>query len=475
MPRNYVADQFVGVAVNDVNLQRQAAEVQALLSQDQSFARALNEVQKVRDFVGSPENILGSQLTKHGEIAEHVEVGITNARSYIQGGAERATFEGVGRTAPSDYILDGVEVQSKFINGINNNLDKGIIGHLGKYPDFTQDGGYYHIPKDQFSVIDKILKGDQVDGLNQKTIDTIKANVREIEATTGDDFYNVVKPSTSNYGEVQQGNIHNTLDTHEQELSKENVKLKEEISETHKASLTDGLKAAGVAAIVGGTLSFTSSLYLHYKNGKNPFKGDLTLEDWRKLGIDTAKGAAVGGVTGGVIYGLTNYASLSAPFAAAVVSAGKSLSSLFQDYRNGYITNGEFTDMGLIVCAESAIVGLATAAGQTFIPIPILGAVIGSLAGQVMINLLGDDSGKAISQINEELKEFLSSLEATYQQVVKKILDDFKRLGDLTVAAFDFELNCRLLNSSVMLAEAYGVENEKILKNIEEVDGYFLK
>lgn len=474
MSQNYVADQFVGTAVNEVNLYRQATEMKALLSRDHSFARALNEIQKVRDFVGSPENILGSQLTKHGEIAEHVEVGITNARSYMQGGAERATFEGVGRTAPADYILDGIEVQSKFLNGINNTLGKGLSDHLEKYPNFTQDGGFYHIPKDQFSVIDKILKGEHVDGLHQRTIDTIKAKVREIETSTGDNFYNVVKPGASNYGEVQLGTIDNTLDTHEQEFSKENVKLKEEISEAHKASLTDGLKAAGVAAAVGGTLYFTSGLYQHYKNGKNPFRGGLTVEDWNELGIDTAKGAAIGGVTGGVIYGLTNYASLSAPFAAAVVSAGKSLSSLTQDYRNGHITSSEFTDMGLIICAESAIVGLATAAGQTLIPVPILGAVIGSLAGQVMINVLGNDSGKAISQINAELKEFLNTIEDTYQQVVEKILDDFRRLGDLTVAAFDFELNYSLLNRSVMLAQAYGVENEKILKNSEEVDSFFL-
>ena len=40
----------------------------ALQEQDRVFLGAMRELQAVRDFVGSPENILGRAATKHGEI-----------------------------------------------------------------------------------------------------------------------------------------------------------------------------------------------------------------------------------------------------------------------------------------------------------------------------------------------------------------------------------------------------------------------
>lgn len=469
-----VKDQAFGSFIHNINEQRHAAEIMKLLRQDHNYSRALNEVYKVREFVGKPENILGSQSTKHGEIAEQVEVGISNARSYIQGGEQVATFDGVGRLAREDYILNGLEVQSKFYNGINNTLGKGIIGHLDKYPDFTNNDGFYHIPKDQFEVVEKVLKGEYVEGLNSKSIAAIKANVAEIENRTGQSFTEVIKPGVSEYPEVQQGTVHKTLDTHEKDIDSQNNEIKKEINEAHQASLVEGLKATGVAAAVGASLSLGIGIYKHYKDGKNVFKGDLSAEDWQALGVDTAKGALVGGVTGASVYAMTNYASLSAPFAAAVVSASKGLMSLQSNYRNGDISLDEFTSMGLIICAESSIVGLATAAGQALIPIPVLGAVIGSLAGQMMINLLGKDSGKTISALHKEMDTFIADLDTKYQYVVKTILDEFKLLGGLTEAAFDFELNFSLLTRSVELAKAYGVAEDRILKDIEEVDDYFL-
>lgn len=469
-----VKDQAFGSFVDNINEQRHASEIVELLNQDQYFSRALEELNKVRDFVGEPSKIIGSQLTKHGEIAEQVEVGVSNARSYLQGGEQVATFDGVGRLAAEDYLVNGLDVQSKFYNGINNTLGKGIVGHLDKHPDFTSNDGFYHIPKDQFEVIEKVLKGENVEGLGSKSIDAIKSNVAEIENRTGQSFTEVIKPGVSEYPEVQQGAIHKTLDMHEEELSNQNSEIKQDINETHQASLAEGLKATGVAAAVGASLSLGMGLYKHFKEGKNVFKGELSTEDWQALGIDTVKGAAVGGVTGASVYALTNYADLSAPFAAAVVSASKGLASLQADYQKGEIGLDELTSMGLMICAESSIVGLATAAGQALIPIPVLGAVIGSLAGQMMVNLLGKDSGKTLSALRKEMESFTDNLEQKYHHVVNQILTEFKRLGDLTVAAFDFELNVSLLNRSVELAQAYGVAEDKILKNAAEVDEYFL-
>jgi hypothetical protein len=94
--------------------------------------------------------------------------------------AFRATFDGVGRTAPADYLIDGVKVQSKFINGINNNLAH-VLKHMEDYPDFTQDKAFYHIPKDTWQTIQDVIDGKPVEGMNERSLQAIREKVAEIK------------------------------------------------------------------------------------------------------------------------------------------------------------------------------------------------------------------------------------------------------------------------------------------------------
>ena len=165
MKSQIYTDQVIGGFVQDgINTaeQLQAERMVEILQtaiEKASYARtALSEslhcVENLRDFVSSPENILGNMQTKHGEIAEHVEVEIRNGRDILNHIKPTATFEGVGRTAPEDYIIDGVQVQSKYIAGASKSLDH-VLEHLHKYPGFT-DNGFYHIPKDQYELLEKV-------------------------------------------------------------------------------------------------------------------------------------------------------------------------------------------------------------------------------------------------------------------------------------------------------------------------------
>ena len=133
-----LCDQLIGSAVNALNQARIDDMVVKLSHQDIAFVLAREQMQKVRDFIASPGNILGSMNTKHGEIAEQVEVGLRNSEQAIKEGLQdattfRATFEGVGRNARVDYLIDGIEVQSKFINGTNNSFKlSGVIWACGQ-------------------------------------------------------------------------------------------------------------------------------------------------------------------------------------------------------------------------------------------------------------------------------------------------------------------------------------------------------
>ena len=62
-----------------------------LTQQDINLIKALKYVDNVREFVSRPNEILGSELTKHGEIAEQIDVNINNARYILNGLKERFT------------------------------------------------------------------------------------------------------------------------------------------------------------------------------------------------------------------------------------------------------------------------------------------------------------------------------------------------------------------------------------------------
>jgi len=73
--RRLVQDQAAGVVVQAINEARVHDEIIKLATQDAAFETAVEQINKVRDFLSRPQNILGNAMTKHGEIAEQVEVG----------------------------------------------------------------------------------------------------------------------------------------------------------------------------------------------------------------------------------------------------------------------------------------------------------------------------------------------------------------------------------------------------------------
>lgn len=158
---------------------REAVDVDAARD---ALSKAVNELVNVREALGRPENILGSDATKHGQIAEMVEVAIRNARSYMDFAKPTA---GVPHSAtlPFDILISGVEVQMKTYNGANNSLGA-VLTHLGKYEYFARDESYYLLPRDQYEEIQKVLSGT-ASNLSEKSRAAILAKVQEVERLTG--------------------------------------------------------------------------------------------------------------------------------------------------------------------------------------------------------------------------------------------------------------------------------------------------
>ncbi|MHC5933573.1 hypothetical protein [Nostoc sp.] len=473
LENRHQTNQFIAAIVLEDNLHHAEQLAAELSKQDQAFFAAIQEVDKVSDFLATPENILGNTSTKHGEIAEQVEVGIRNAKSLLNSSTPRATFERVGRTAPEDYLINGVQVQSKFINGTGNTLDH-VLDHMKKYDNFGRDGSFYHIPKDQYDTIQKILNGENVEGITTRTAQTIKDKAHEIEQLSGHHFNQTIQPASSNYSDVQIGKVDDTLARHDKELKRDNAEIKDRIRTEAQPNITDFGRVAVKGAVIGGSIRFATKIYGKYKEGKNVFKGELTLEDWKEIGIDTATGATLSSISATAIYGLTNFAQMSAPLAGAFVSAGMEVASLVRSWNRGEISSEKFVELSLFACADSAIVATGAAIGQALIPIPVVGAVIGTIAGRIVSdfckNLLGENA-TLCKQVEQYYQNLLAQIDQDYKTTIANIIATYDKLGDLARAAFDPKLNLELrLEASIKLAESYGVPDSNIIHNVDELD-----
>ncbi|MGQ4648454.1 hypothetical protein [Lyngbya aestuarii] len=263
------------------------------------------------------------------------------------------------------------------------------------------------------------------------------------------------------------------MDSHQQALSSENQQIKQSIRTEAQPNLGDVAQAASKGALIGGGIQLAFKLCEKYKQGKNPFKGDYKAEDWQEVGIDTAKGAA------GAIYSLTNFASLSAPFAGSFVSASQVVASLVNDLNTGAISFEQFTEMSQLACMESAAAALASILGETLVPVPLIGAVLGTIAGRIVMDISKKYFSKGTEYLPRQIDTYynlcLAKIDQTYHAVIEKIIAEFEKLGDLTKAAFDTSKNVALrLQASIWLATAYQVPENKTIRDTAALDTFML-
>ena len=497
--KNTLLGQSVASGVNHINtirnedLTRTLDEISKqmktdLNKQDINLAKSLQYVENVKKFISNPENILGSQQPKHGEVAEQLEVNIQNARNVLKGFKPKYTFDGVGRTAPEDYINGTQAVQSKFYNGTNKTL-KAVLEHHEKYKYFGSDGkSYYVIPKDDYAVIQKIIKGKNVDGLSSKSIDAIKKSIEKFERETGQSFNDVVKPSINDYADVQLGNVKETIkketnslkeqsNIKKDKIKQKNDEKKKKAIQNHGPSLKEAAKVtAGATAITAG-MSLIMSIGKKVKDGKK--LSEFTEDDWKEVGIDTVSGGTKGGISALTTYGLTNFANTPAPLASAYVSAIFGICDLAKELSEGNMTTEEFLKNGELLCIETAISVLGATVGQIIIPIPVLGSVIGCKTASVFNDIakeyLLEDEQKLIEHYNARLLEEQRNIDSIYQKQVEAIVQKSEQMGELMTIAFDFDINYKLrFETSIIIAKELHVEKNKILRNKQSIDDYFL-
>ena len=244
----------------------------------------------------------------------------------------------------------------------------------------------------------------------------------------------------------------------------------------HLGSVQGLADAAALAGVASGGIEITRVLIAKYRAGKNPFKGEFTVEDWSDVGITAAERVGAGGVLGAGVYLLTNLTGLATPFAASLVTAVVGMRALHGRLRAGTIDGRQFVGLAQFVVCEAAIIGLAVAAGQVVIPIPLLGALLGGIAGRIAASLLRDCFDD--SDANELAAKVAVYDQANWKEIRNSRDESIARLdryfGDLdwlARLAFDPAANATIrLRTSVDIGRQLNVPEALLLKSTNELD-----
>lgn len=467
-------EQATAAWINVLNQQRINELLRALDTQDISLEQALAELQKLKDFIGDPEHILGNAATKHGEIAENAQVYISNARKLIEGLAKEYSFEGVGRTAPEDYLRNGQPIQSKFYAGSSgSNTFRAIKEHLEKYPDFIQNGGKYEIPKDQHEKIIELLNKKSSE-LSRSEATLVKA-IREWEKANSISFSGKVNPSVVNYSDVQQGTINDTVQKEETSIKEKDQERRDEAYHKSKPSMKEGAKVAAVSAALEGGVAFCTNVAKKRKAGKK--LSEFTVDDWKEVGIDTGASTVKGGIRGAAVYTLSNFTATPANVATGLVTATFGVTTQAKLLREGKIDNEEFLVNSEALCLDVTISTVSSLLGQVAIPIPVLGAIIGNVAGMFLYDIAKNQDLKQeqslIAGYRAEITALIERLDEQNRALLRLLEANLKKFKSMLELAFDSDINTAF-DSSIKFARFNGVEEEKILKTKSDIDAFFL-
>ena len=467
-------EQAVASWIDHLNQIRLSALIEKLAEQDLNLDEALSMLQKIRDFVDAPQNILGSEATKHGEIAENVQVYFSNARKVIEGLKPEYTFEGVGRLAPEDYLKNGAKVQSKFYSSdIGNRTFDAVCKHLKDYPDFIKEGGTYDIPKDQYDHIISIL--NKKSSLLSRSEATLVQKIREWEQCNGVSFTDKVNPAVADYADVQMGTINETVNKEEASIREKDQKIRNQVHEASKPSFDEGAKATVASAAIEGGMSFCLKVAEKLRSGKK--LNEFTADDWKDVGISTAKGTGTGTLRGATIYVMTNFTATPAAVASSLVTASVGTVTQAYKFKTGEIGEEDFLINSQVLALEVSISAVSSLLGQIAIPIPVLGAVIGNAVGTFMYGIVKDNCNKEEQRIvdgyTSSLTELNQYLDERYKKVIALLNAEFKKFKSIVELAFDEDVN-KSFYASVCLAEQVGVDDSKILKSKKDVDAFFL-
>ena len=479
--------QGIGAYVNCLNnLRIQDLQIAMKMIEDEARHVILNKDNASKILNYARDNIEDVILKKrggdyggHGFIAEFAEAGIVNARRAIEG--LNPIVKVLNDNGPADLLIGRNTIQMKFYNNLRDELAQSF--HYSAKMKMM-------FPKDHVLVYEKIMAGAkevEFNGkqLSIKQITDIRQMINDITESKGLTSYKSwMKSSVLNYDDAQRNSINKVLDLEKIKIDKK-VKVKRRELAKKKIlakknslpNLREANKIAKNTFLLQGGLALMSAVYGKYKEGKTIFEFEQS--DWLDCGLETVEGAVKGCISGYAIYGLTNVFKMSAPNASAFVTASYGMVDIITKLRTNEITEDEFINFITINTLDTTLATIGSCVGQTLIPVPVLGAVVGSIATSIIWEIgkgiLSDREQELIQNYRENLDNHIKNLDDKYKIIFNDIMDKYHKLGRLQDYSFDLSINTRLrFEYSIELAEYIGVSDDEILHDLSEIDSYFL-
>ena len=472
-------EQAVAAWIDQLNQLRLDELLAKLADQDINLEQALAELQKMKAAIDDviktkTGKMRGNTKGVHGFIAEIAEVYIQNARNLIKG--LDASCKWINDNGPADILRNSTEIQQKFWQSKGHFGLEAIKAHFEKYPDFLQKGGKYQIPKDFYDELQRILSLSQEEAAKEsaqtyrlwKWVQAFFKNNPQISM-------DAIEPSVISFSAVQAGKIDETIEEETEKIKAEDKNRRKEAYEASKPTLQEGVKAAGVSAAMEGGMAFCLGVWKKRKQGK--YLAEFTAKDWQEVGIDVAKGTLQGGIRGGAVYAMTNFTATPAAVANALVTASFGVAAQAYQLQQGNITADDFIVNSEVLCLDVSVSAVASMFGQTLIPVPVLGAIIGNIAGMFMYQIAKDNLSEKeqtlIRSYQESFALLNQALDKRYHTLLAMLEKELKRFSSVLELAFDLDINIAF-DGSIALADYVGVTPEKVLRNKRDIDQYFL-
>lgn len=476
-------EQATAAWINLLNQKRIDELVRALFEQDINLEQALAELQKMKANIQKLiESNRGGDKGIHGFIAEAAEVGIENAKKLIEG--LNASCKWLNDNGPADFQRDGIDIQQKFVEKFFSLTENnGVLKHFRDYADFLKKGGKYQIPKDFYEIVIKLWEMPQEEAAKLVT--------NSVEGKKGLTYANWVKihdfftnsgitpddlePSLFEYDEVKRDTIKQTIGKEEDAIRKRDQERRDEAYQKSKPTMKEGAKVAAVSAVMEGGAAFCANVAKKRKEGKK--LSEFTAADWKEVGIDTGTSTVKGGIRGAAIYTLSNFTATPANVATGLVTATFGVVSQAKMLRNGKINGEEFLINSEALCLDVSISTVSSLLGQTLIPVPVLGAIIGNTAGMFLYDI-AKEQGLAqeqdlIQSYRTEINVLNQKLEAQYQALILVLEENLNKFKSMMELAFDPDVN-KAFDASIEFARFNGVAENQILKSKSDIDSYFL-
>lgn len=470
-------DQGVAAAavVDHLNNKRIEELFEALHRQDLRLENALAFIDYTLHTIDEDiiERNRGGQQGMHGFIAEIAQYGVGNARKIVQGLAPDYVW--INDNGPADLIRGDILIQQKFYAGNPSRGIQAALEHLQKYPGFIADGGRYQIPRDQYNELIELVKLSPEQaarlvahegGPNFKEWQKVNQLLAENPG-----LLDRLESSDLGYRQAQATTIGETLSEEQEQLHQTDRDIRAELRDEAKPTFAEAGKAAAAGAALEGLSAFIHEILVLRKTGKAI--SEFTARDWHSIATKSGLGALRGGTRGAILYAATNYLAAPAFIANALLTASFGIAQQAHELRTGTIDSDQLIDNCETLCIEVAVSAVSSLLGQTLIPIPVIGALIGNTIGTVMLRAAQNALSSRELELIKHYRLRQTALNLEYKALLEQLNQAMTRFLALVEAAFSPNMT-EALDGSIELAVALGVPTESLLSTADEIDDYFL-